>query len=107
MPDTRASGDADAEIADLQDRLLQIIIYAERLVSTRNLTCEKLTEMSRLVAILRGLLQELNVCRGRSKTGKTRDMLPVLEVRYQDLEGRIKELRNDLAMDPGSRGRTV
>jgi hypothetical protein len=78
------------QVEDLYKDLEVLAIDIEKLVVARGSDLEFYNVCAQLLAELRSLMSELT----RAKSGKT--LLPLLS-RYHELEGKVKEMRNDLS----------
>lgn len=85
-------------IDDLHEHLEWIMRETERIIGSRRASFEEVHKMADYLKDIRLLLNELN-CREAwpGRVGAAGPPEKSLAARYLDLEGKVKELRNDLS----------
>lgn len=95
------SASLESRVADVHADLAALLHGADSMAARGSLSDERIGEIISYVAEIRKLLQELTSVLSLHGQGTARTSLADLQARFLDLEGKIKEIRNDAEMKGG------
>jgi len=84
-------------VDDIYDVLGFLARETDRVIGSTRISLEQVQELAGGLAQIRHLFSEISKAKSHSASG--RDLMAV----YLELEGRVKELRNDLSVTSGAR----